>query len=700
MNTRKDIMLRVYLLFFVFVVMGVLVTGQIFKLQFIKGSYYRSLSDSLTTIYATIEPIRGNIYSADNKLLVTSLLKYELRVDFKTYAWKDNAYYNTNVDSFCIKMSQLFKDRTYRQYKADISRARQKQERYYLLKRNVNHIQLKKAKQLPFFNKGRYQGGLIAEQRSKRIYPFGTLAERTLGYKVKHLTGVGLEGAFNEYLEGKSGRRLMQKISGGNWIPINYENELEPEDGKDIITTIDINIQDAAEESLLKALVEHDADNGTAIVMEVKTGYIRAIANLKKNTEGKYAETYNYAVGASTEPGSTFKLASAIALLEKGIVKPSTLVDTKDGTFQFFDRTMRDASSNGFGVITFKRAFEVSSNVAFSRLVFENFSKNPEDFIHQLVNLHITEPLGFQIAGEGKPVFKYPGDKNWSGTTLPWMSVGYELQITPLQLLTLYNAVANNGKMMKPVFVTQVKKVGKEIENFEPIVLDKKICSQKTLDYLIPMMKGVVENGTAKNIFTPKYQIAGKTGTSLVASEGSYSKKKTYQSSFAGFFPADNPKYSCIIVITNPKSGSVYGAFVAAPVFKNIAEKIYTTQHVPFYAKKYSPNYSHLDFVKYGNKNDLVVISSILGIDMKMNGQAGDWVYAVPSKKEISLYPKTIEPKKIPDVRGMVLSDALYLLENLGLTVEFKGTGLVASQSLKAGTPIEQNTLIKLKLRS
>ena len=692
-------MIRVYLSFVFFIVLGVMISVQVLKIQYNEGEHWRTMSDSLTTRYRTIEPIRGNIYSSDDKLLVTSIPIYDVRIDFRTKLWEDEVYYHEHIDSLCHKLAALFMDERAHKYKERISKARDKNERYYLLKRRINHNQMQALKDFPFFDKGRFKGGLITEQKSIRIYPFKLLAERTLGYKVADVTGVGLEGAYDEYLAGRSGKRLMQRISGGNWIPINFENELEPEDGKDIITTIDINIQDVTEDALYKTLLRHDADYGCAVVMEVKTGHIKAIANLKKNKSGGYSEIYNYALGASMEPGSTFKLITAAILLERGIVRLGDVIDTRDGKKQFYEETMRDAHPDGYGKITFQQAFELSSNVAFSSLVFDNFRKRPQLFIDDIEKMSLSIPLNTGIAGEGKPFFKQPNNRNWSGITFPWMSVGYELQMTPLQMLTFYNAIANDGKMMRPMFVKEIRDVDKAILRYYPEVINKSVVSKKTVVLLKRMMEGVVENGTAKNIRSSNYKIAGKTGTALVAEKGSY-KKKIYQASFAGFFPSDDPKYSCIVVVSNPASGIIYGGLVAGPVFKQIADKIFVMEIDDYYnpGRKHNDVTDNIPIVRYAVKSDMISISSILGLNMKGGNIDSEWVSLESRDGQLLMHGRKLKENIVPDVRGMVLSDAMYLLENLGYRVSVSGYGKVVYQLPQQGSSVGKSRQIKLKL--
>ena len=704
MNIKKNILVRIYITFFLFVLLAVAIFLQIFQIQVFEGKEWRKMADSLTTSFETIDPIRGNIYSADNKLLVTSLPIYELRIDFHTMAWTDKEIYKEKIDSLCWKLSVNFNDKSASQYRKMFEKARRDDERYFLFKRNLNHQQLNMIKTFPIFNMGRYKSGLVVVENSKRIYPFDLLAKRTIGFKNPYISGVGLEGAYNNFLSGQTGKRLMQKISGGKWIPINYDNEIDPEDGKDIITTIDLKLQDITETALLRSLIKHNAESGCAIVMEVSTGHIKSIANLKKEGEDTYLESYNYGVGLATEPGSTIKLASAIILLENNCFALNDIIDTKKGKLKFYDRVMRDSDTNGYGKITFLQAFEKSSNVAFSKMVTDCFSKNPKKYVDALKKLKFVEPLDLQIPGEGIPVVFEPGTANWDGTTLPWMSVGYALKVTPLQLLTLYNAVANNGKMVKPLFVSEVSKTGKIYKKFETEVISDQICSSRTLEQVKILLKSVVESpeGTAHNIKSDNYEIAGKTGTSLIAMQNGYGKdkRKAYQASFVGYFPADNPKYSCIVVITNPRNDIYYGAWVAAPVFKEIADNLYLDNIKEYFppVKSNEHNYTQMPIVRAAYKSELLNLSRILGIDMKLESTGSDWVTIDPEKDKLLLSSKMVNNQLIPDVTGMALSDAVYLLESMGLRVISEGVGRVARQSQHPGNRVIPNSLIKITL--
>lgn len=703
MNIKQNILLRAYITFFIFLLFGVLIFGQIIKIHQVEGDRWRQEEAKRNMRYDTIYAVRGNILADDGSLISASLPMYDIRLDLNTEAITDKIF-DQEIDSLALKLSTFFKDKSPFQYKKTLVEARERGSRYFLLKRNISHTELQTLRTFPIFEKGRYKGGFIAEKKSKRIKPFQVLAARTIGYSVGE-TGVGLEGTFNDYLAGTDGKRLMQKIGAGNWMPVNDENQIEPQAGVDLISTINMNMQDITENALLKVLQEHDAAYGCAVVMEVETGHIKAIANLGKNKDDEasspatYSERYNYAVGASTEPGSTFKLVSSLILLEKGLLKPDDLIDTKEGEVDFYDRTMRDAKEGGYGKITFQQAFELSSNVAFSKVINQFFADNPQRFIDEVKKLQIHEPLGITIKGEGKPYIKSPKNKDWSGITLPWMSIGYEVQMTPLQVLTLYNAIANNGKMVKPQFIKEARSIGRVNKVFETETINPKVCSPGTIETLKEMMEGVVNNGTAMNIKSDDYSIAGKTGTAQVAYSGSYQTKRTYQASFAGFFPSENPKYSCIVVINDPKRGIYYGSWVAGPVFREISDKVYAS------ALDIHPPYQHQDSLLYFSESgpkyieDLENFAQALSIPLNYGDKAQpEWVATNVDKHQLQVQPHHFDKERIPDVRGMCLSDAIYLLENRGLSVKTRGFGEVVTQSIPPGSPQTEERIITLQL--
>jgi cell division protein FtsI (penicillin-binding protein 3) len=696
MNVKRDILIRTYLSLLFIVLFGVVIIVQIVRIQFVNGDHWKQLAQQLTTTYVNIEPVRGNIYSADGSLMATSLPIYDIRMDLKTVS--DDVFYS-GIDSLSLMLSVYFKDKSIAEYKRSLIEARKREARYHLVKRKVPHSQIKDVQKFPIFREGKFAGGFLLEQKSRRIKPFQLLAERTLGYHVQDVSPVGLEGAYNDYLSGVSGKRLMQKLAGGIWIPINDENELDPKNGQDIITTIDVNIQDVTEYALLRELKKHGAAYGCAVVMEVSTGHIKAIANLTRDENGNYQEKYNYAIGESAEPGSTFKLASVMALLEHGLMNPDDTIATGNGEQRFFDRVMRDSREGGYGTITLHQAFQYSSNVAFSRAIQKHYGNNPERFLEFLRAIRLNEQLGIPITGEGKPRIKSSTDKSWSGTTLPWMSIGYEVSLTPLQTLTFYNAVANNGKMMKPVFVTEVRDVGNLSRRFYPEVLHSRIASDKTLKAVQMMMQSVVDSGTATNIRSNRYKIAGKTGTAQIAKAGKgYKIEKLYQASFAGYFPADKPKYSCIVVINSPTSGVFYGSWVAAPVFKDISDKIFAMYPEMYEDKK--PVIAQVGFpeISPANINNIRVICNHLKIPYDNIAIDNEWVKPVVRDSNIVFRKNAPDGNQIPDVRGMVLSDAVYLLENMGLHVAVNGTGKVRAQSIKPGTPSNSFKEITLRL--
>lgn len=703
MNVKKDIFWRVYLSFLLVLIMAVAIFVKSFRIQQIEGQYWREKAESLTTAFVNIEPVRGNIYAQDGSLMAASLPVYEIRMDLNADALTEKLFFD-QIDSLSISLANFFGDKSARAYRHELVSARENGARYHLVRRRVTHNQLREISNFPIFREGRFGGGFIVEQRNIRIKPFQLLAERTIGYKVKDVRPVGLEGAYDEFLSGRKGMRLMQRVSGGAWIPINAENEMEPKDGYDIITTIDMNIQDITEHALLRSLQRHNAAHGSAVVMEVKTGHIKAIANLGKGADGRYREDYNYAIGESTEPGSTFKLASMMLLLDNGLATADDLVDTRDGSIEYFDRVMRDHIEDGFGEITLQRAFELSSNVAISRIIYENYYNKQSEFIEELKKRKLHLPLGIPIAGEGAPLIKDPKDSDWSGTTLPWMSIGYEMRMTPLQILTLYNAVANNGKMVKPLFVTEVHDVGKPVDRFQTEVIHNRIASASTIKALQDMLIGVVDSGTASNIKSPHYSIAGKTGTALVASAGSYRSEegKHYQASFAGYFPADNPKYSIIVVISNPSAGIFYGSRVAAPVFKEISDKLFANNinlhQIVSKPEKETVEPNLLSTISPGSLNDMQYLLEYHKMPFFINTGNNVWRHLVMTDTLIVVSEKEMIPKSVPDVRGMVLTDAVYLLETEGLKVSVSGNGRVSRQSITPGTIITQGRAINLIL--
>ncbi len=680
MSIKKDIVVRIYVAFFAMALFGGAVLFRAGQVQTVHGTFYRDMADSLTLSYRPMDAERGNVLSSDGRLLATSLPFFEVRADMVAVSEKLFEEYS---DSLALCMSTFFGDKSKNEYHKKLVSARRGGKRYLLIRKGLTYPELQTIKSWPIFRKGRYRGGIIVLQKNKRVMPFKLLAHRTIGYVRDDIQPVGLEGTYDDELTGVKGKRLMQRIAGGTWVPVNDEEEISSVHGKDIITTIDINLQDVTENALLKALKKHKADHGTAIVMEVATGQIKAIANLGKTKNDEYWESYNYAVGEATEPGSTLKTASMIALFEDNLVSVNDSVDLENGRTKYYDKTMRDSDKHDYRNVTAQMAFEISSNVGISRLINDNYLNKPQQYIDHLKAMGLDQKTGIEIKGEPSPLIKDADDNTWSGVSLPWMSVGYELTITPLQQLAFYNAIANNGKMMKPYLVKAIREYGEVTETIEPEVLKESICSQSTLDKIRPLLEGVVERGTAKNLKSANYKIAGKTGTAQIAMAGRY--QKVYQASFAGYFPADDPQYSCIVIVNSPKSGIYYGGWVAGPVFREIADKVYASA-IPLH-----DNISHdalattMPSSKSGYQSDVKAIYASLGMEMQSVPDM-DWVKCSTGESQPKLSGREMAKGVIPDVRGMGLRDAIYLLENEGLKVVVKGRGKVVMQSVIPGT--------------
>ncbi len=706
-NVRKVILVRTYTAFAFTCVFAAAILFYLIKIQYIEKEKWTNLADSLSTSIQTVEPSRGNIFACDFSLLATSLPIYDFHIDGMAPGFKDDEIFENNIDSLALMLSQEFDDgRSKAEYKRILTNVRKHKDRYYLLKRKVSYTQMRRVIKFPIFRMGKYKGGLTIEEKNRREKPFDNLAERTIGYSVKGIAPVGVEGAFDKDLTGKPGKRVMQRIAGGTWIPVNDEEQIDAQNGRDIITTIDVNIQDVAEQALMRTLVLNDAQWGTAILMEVNTGEIRAIANLTKVSEGQYTEQYNYAVGESLEPGSTFKLTSMLSLLDDGKAKMTDMYDTEGGQKRYFaSATMYDSEAGGHGIVNLQQAFEISSNVAISKAVYQAYKDHPSQFVDHLKKLKLNKPIGLQITGEGKPHIKEPKDKDWYGTTLPWSSIGYEIKVTPLQVITLYNAIANNGKMVKPLFVKQISQTGKVIKEFKTDVMVEQVCKPSTLKNLRAMMEGVVLHGTATNLRSPNYTVAGKTGTALVADGRFGYAKQIYRSSFVGYFPANNPQYTCMVMVNGPSKGIYYGSAVAGPVFKEIADKVFasSTDLHPELQFTFRDDSLELPQVKIAYHDDVKNIYNKLGVSSHQKNDTSDhndheWVSAEVNKKTVTLQQQKMQKEMVPNVKGMGLKDAVYLLENSGLRVFVEGAGKVQQQSLLPGQKIIKGMSINLKL--
>ena len=653
----KKISYRMYFVAVVFFMMAVFILIKLNNIQWVEGKYYRQLAKERTVKNFTIPANKGNVYSSDGSLLATSIPEYTVYFDALAPSDKN---FKENIEGLSDSLSVMF-GKSSGHYQAKLQRARANKSRYVFLAKKLSYTEQVRLKSFPLFNKGANKGGLIIEQKIVREHPIGLVAKRTIGYERSNEDGKGLEYAFRDYLNGKNGHRMMQKIAKNQWKPISDINEKEPQDGYDIISTIDVYIQDIAHHALLKQLEYYTADHGCVVVMETKTGHIKAISNLGRAQDGSYYETQNYAITESHEPGSTFKLVDLIAVLDDKKADTSTVYDSKGGVIEYFGRKVKDSKPGGYGKISLAKGFEVSSNTVLVQSVYNNYKNNPKQFVDRINSYGLNKPLGLPIKGEGKPIIPQPGTNRWSGVALPWMAFGYGLSVTPLQTLTLYNAVANNGVMVKPIFVSEIKEWNKTIKKYNTEVINPKICTQETLNKVKAILENVVKKGTGSKLYSKDFSMAGKTGTAQV----NYNKSNMYYaSSFVGYFPANEPKYSCIVVVHKPdKTVGYYGGDVAGPVFKRIAQKIFTD----------SPSTNHV-------KN----------IDAKLVSQENSY----------NSYYKKVEKetKIVPNVKGMDGMDALALLENLGLKVKVIGMGRVKKQSLTSGQAFNKNQTIIIEL--
>ncbi|TXG39820.1 penicillin-binding protein [Seonamhaeicola maritimus] len=651
-------------------VFGLAVVFKLLSIQFIDGDKYKALAEKRVVKNVVIPANRGNVYSVNGNLLATSIPKYDIRIDAITPSSKNfKKYLKPLSDSLSV-----FKGKSSSYYQRELSKARANKNRYYLLARNIGYSDYIRLRNFPLLSLGAFKGGLIVEQTTKREHPMGGIAQRTIGYErideKGNVTRPGIDGAFGmKYLRGVNGQRKKQRIGKGQWKPLSDANEVEPKDGYDVYTTIDVNIQDIAHHALLEQLEKYKAEHGCVVVMEVKTGEIRAISNLGRTSKGKYYEKLNYAVGESHEPGSTFKLMALAVALEQKVVDTTTIVDTEKGVLTFYGKKVRDSKRGGYGKITLAKAFEVSSNTGVVKAIHNSYNDNPKKFIDGLYKMNLDDTLKLPLIGEGKPVIPDPRIKNgkWSGIALQWMAYGYNVRLTPLQSLTFYNAVANDGEMVRPRFLKEVKEFGNVVETFDKDIINKQICSKETIGKLQQLLKNVVEkkHGTGNRLYSENFSMSGKTGTAQTEYwMEDWSENKRYVSSFTGYFPAENPKYSCVVVIHKPDTSvGYYGADVSGPVFKRIAQKIYT---------------------------DTPLVEEIETLSVK----------TVSIEKEYEGYYDLAQTYKtiMPNLIGLPAMDALALLENMDvdLKVKLNGSGTVKKQSVNKSVKLKENQTVVL----
>jgi cell division protein FtsI (penicillin-binding protein 3) len=674
MQLPKKILLRVGIIYVMMIMLGLFVMCKVVFLQFDTKLIEEGKKISFRN--EEIPAKRGDIVAHDGRLLVTSLPHYLLYMDCVV---PNDSIFSSGVKTLSVALSKLFKDKTAGEYEKILRDGRMNKRRNMRLNSyKISYAEREKAYQFPIFvqgwRNGKYdqnKGGGIFKEQNKRTAFYDKLASRTLGLMNDNGTSVGIEGAFDYALKGTPGRQTMRRSTNDDWVPVNSTSDVSPRNGYDVVTTLDVDIQDAAETALRDQLTKAtEFEAGTAIIMDVKTGKIRAIANMKRMPDGSYAEAFNYAIAQATEPGSTFKLAMLIALLEDGLVDMTDLINTENGRWVYNKHTFEDVSSGGYGTISVEEVFKKSSNVGFAKLAVNHYLGKERQYIDKLYAMKLNNKLGLQISGEASPQIRYVNDKLWSGLSLPMMSTGYEVLLTPIMTLTFYNAVANGGRMVKPIFVSELQQDGEVKRRFSPEVISTSICSRTTLEKVHQALCGVVEDGTAKNIHDKRYKIAGKTGTSRIAFENGYEVNgfKKHQASFAGFFPAEKPVYSGIVVLyTGPTKRDFYGAHWAAPVFKQIADKIYTSH--PEWEEVIQPNPS----------------AKMLADKIEDNIQTHN-------------HQKSADTK-LPSVIGKTLKEALFLLENQGMKVVFSGMGCVISQSLPKGTSIVKGQTIVLELK-
>jgi cell division protein FtsI (penicillin-binding protein 3) len=724
-DVKNAILWRIYVVMLLTFVVALVIVLKIGKVQYIDGDALRARAEKIYIAERPVEAPRGNILSENGRLLATSLPYFELHFDTKVVPKDTFMYY---LDTLAACLAKYVDNRyTVGAYRGRLEQAHRAGHRYFPIRKNVGYLELEEIKKFPLFNKGgQYKSGLIIDKMSKRQYPFKMLAHRTVGYirpyvkvsrsgdTLRNAMGeplldtlrVGLEKAYDHILSGEETTKPMKCIGNNIWVPLTDMSEIEPKAGKDIVTTLDINIQDVAEEALLKTLQQNQADHGCAIVMEVATGEIKAIANIGFNNDrSSYWETKNYAIAEAAEPGSTFKLATMMALFEHGYITPNDTVNLNEGKIKFYDETMEDASYHGLYKTSVRKAFEMSSNVGVARLANKYYNKDKASqakFIKYLRDLKF-EHSKLNFSGEGSSFIKDPDHNDWSGITVPWMSIGYESYLTPLQTLNLYNTIANGGKMMKPHIVKEIRSFGKTEQRFRPEIIDRKLTDKKTIAYVQELLENVVagKNGTAKSIKPDHYTIAGKTGTAIINYKEHRDRgvAKKYRSSFAGYFPADKPVYSCIVVVTNPRVG-FYGGRVAAPVFKEIADRCYAqivdvheaiNDSIRVYLADKMPD------LQVGYKDDLSTLLKKLQMPYQ-DASSTQWAVTRIEQDTIQLLTRNIQDKIVPNVVGMGLRDALYLLENRKIRVRVRGSGKVKSQSIKPGRSVNEAHTIDLIL--
>jgi len=702
MDRRKEFLVRVYVVLAFFMLIAGVLIWKAFSINVVQGDVWRQKGKELYFSLMPVKAERGKILAEDGSPLATSQPIFEIRMDTKASGLTQELF-NKHVDSLADNLQRfLYPGKSKQAIKNNIVIGRKKADRYLFIAKDLNYDQMLTVKSFPLFRLGPNKGGMITITENRREKPYKNFASRTIGLDRENAEPIGLEKSFDHFLKGHEGQRVMRKVGPNIYIPVNGLEELTAKKGNDVVTTLNPGIQEIAELSLADAITKHNAEEGCAIVMDVATGAIKAIANLSWNNEGELVENYNFAIGKSSEPGSTFKLASLIALLEEGKADTSTAVDLNGGACRFYDRIMKDSKMHGVGKSNLAYSFIQSSNVGISKIANAVFENNPGRFVNYLKRFGLMDKTGIELEGEPAPLVKDP-QKNksiWYGTTLPWMSVGYELQFTPLQILSFYNGIANKGKVMKPYLVSEIINGTHTVKKIDPVVLKDSVISQASLDKVIELMKRVVENGTAKNIKSDVYSIAGKTGTAVSNYFEKGSEKKNYQASFAGFFPADDPKFSCIVVVYNPQEAGFYGSEVAAPVFKRIADRcmrtVFTKTAAINLIPKPMPVNERLPVGNKGFAKDFEMVFKHIGLPFN-HIQHSNWIATSTGEDGIYAVDWNFDKQLMPDLRGMGLRDAMYVMDGYGVKLIPHGIGKVTTQSISPGLQISSK-LVELYL--
>ena len=704
MEIRKAITLRFGIIYFVIALFGLVIISRILIIQNVDTAKWQMIAKDLRNNTTEIWAKRGNICADDGSILSTSVPYYEIRMDMQS----------PRVQQMFAKESGVMVDELSAFFgfsKVDFSTrlraAFEKKNRWFLINpKQIDHNQFQEFKKLKTMSRSYFGSALVIVTENRRILPHGDLASRTIGVLNKGVFGgthgfvgyTGVEGLEENYLAGQNGLALKRNFSG-SWINTPL---VEPKEGKDVITTINVNLQDYAQTSLGKQMEISQAEWGTAIVMEVKTGNIKAIANMGRKNDGTYGETYNFAFGhmGCSEPGSTFKLMSLIVAMEEGYVDTADMFDTGRGEWEYKGQKMLDSDfeHGGHGYISMKKIFELSSNIGVAKIITKFYEGKEKDFINHLYSFGLNKPLGLGFLGEAEPYIKYPTDASWWGPSLAWIAHGYEIKISPIQTLTFYNAVANNGVMVKPKFIEEIREDGIPVRKNKTEIINPSICSKTTLSKARGMLEGVCLYGTGKSLKNRYYTIAGKTGTAVIANENKgylSGGAKKYQASFVGYFPADKPEYTCIVVIVGPK-GKFYGGSVAGPVFRGIADKVYASYLEP--VADSIPPHAEVPVVKPGLKDDVLLLTKELGFKTQSQNLTAEHVAIVNDSMTVFVKGVTDLPGTVPDVVGMGASDAVYLLEKDGLTTRINGFGRVFRQSLAPGMHFTKGETISLEL--